>query len=231
MTGLARMLFMLLGVAAVLAPAASADAFRPGHGDRLAVTPLHARHVSGGELLGEGWAQALVMSGPERGGCNTLARNVVVPVWGEDSTATCTISTRVRVVTFFGSECDSTGPDPYYGGPTSEGQLACAIALDQEVEAIRVTVDGARPVEIARPRFELVSPQRALDMPADNYYGIPAGPLTFRAHSWAAMTRTLSRGRHTMTTEVIAPAWGEPFTFTAFLNVVGRGQSGEGVDR
>ena len=97
MTGLARMLCMLLGRAAILAPAASADAFRPGHGHRPAVTPLRAPHVSGGELLGEGWAQAIVMSSPERGGCNTLARNVVVPVYGEDSTATCTIlDTRSR---------------------------------------------------------------------------------------------------------------------------------------
>lgn len=222
MTGLARMLCMLLGGAASLAPAASAETGRPGHGHRPAVTPLHAPHVSGGELLGEGWAQAIVMSGPERGGCNTLARNVVVPVYGEDSTATCTISTRDHAVTFVGSVCDNIGPDPYYGGPTPEGQLACAVALDQDVEAIRVTLDGARPVEITRPRFELATPQRAVDMPADNYYGIPAGPFTFVAHSWAAMTRRLSPGRHTLTTEVIAPAWGEPFSSTAFLNVVGR---------
>jgi hypothetical protein len=41
-------------------------------------------------------------------------------------------------------------------------------------------------------------------MPTNNFHGIPAGPYTFVAHSWSAMTRRLSSGRHTLTTEVIA---------------------------
>jgi hypothetical protein len=67
-----------------------------------------------------------------------------------------------------------------------------------------VTGDGARPVEITRPRFEPATPQRAVDMPTNNFYGIPAGPYTFVAHSSAAMTRMLSSARNTLTTEVIA---------------------------
>jgi hypothetical protein len=67
-----------------------------------------------------------------------------------------------------------------------------------------VTGDGARPVEITRPHFELATPQRAVDMPTNNFYGIPAGPYTFVAHSSAAMTRMLSSARNTLTTEVIA---------------------------
>jgi hypothetical protein len=93
---------------------------RPSSG----ITPLHAAHVSGSPRVGE----AIVTSGSRRGGCNTLACNVVVPVDAEDSTAMCTITTRNRAVTFFGSVCDNIGPYPYCGRPTPEGQLACRCA-------------------------------------------------------------------------------------------------------
>jgi hypothetical protein len=190
-------------------------------GRRAAVVPAHGGGLTGGELLAESSVRGLVWpagANPAAGGCITLARGVLYPALGPDGTSTCTATRHDRLMVRFGSICTNVEDPPYYGKTEAE-QLACAIESDRAIEAIEVAVDGRRAVDIVRRRFEVASPQRAVQLPAGNNLGVPAGPATFTAHGWAAMIRGLRPGLHTVTVRVVAPAWGEPFSFSVVLDV------------
>src|SRR3712207_7787504 len=47
-----------------------------------------------------------------------------------------------------------------------------------------------------------ISPQRSVELPEDNYLGVPAGPATFVAHGWAGLVKKLRPGEHTITVVV-----------------------------
>ena len=72
-----------------------------------------------------------------------------------------------------------------------------------------VSVDGGRPVQIRRPRFELFSPQRTVRLPEDNLLDnpdegidVPAQTVTLSAHAWGAAVRGLSLGGHDVVADV-----------------------------
>ena len=87
--------------------------------------------------------------------------------------------------------------------------------FDRGFEEINISVDGAEPVNIVRRRFEEISPQRWVRLPADNFFGLPAGPATFVAHAYAAVVHGLRPGRHIVTVGIVNPDFGDPFTLTA----------------
>jgi hypothetical protein len=198
--------------ATMLAATASASA------NPAVVAPAHGGGMTGGELLGEGWVQALSgRNAPYAGTCTSIARNVLVSHF-RDGSATCAARPSSLLFVFFGSFC-STAEPPF---PTTEPeQLACAIASDQAIQHLNVTVDGGRPIDIVSPRFEVVSPQRSVLLSPNNEFGLPAGPATFTAHAWAAVLKAPRPGRHTVTVEVVAPDWGGTLTFTTILEVAG----------
>ena len=88
--------------------------------------------------------------------------------------------------------------------------------------AISIAVDGGEPVDIRNPRFELISPQRSVELPEDNYLGVPAGPATFVAHGWAGLVEKLRPGEHTITV-VVADSEGGTTNGTISVEVVRRG--------
>lgn len=223
MRHLRRTVLATLAAALCAAPVAVADN-RHENGGGAVVAPARGGGLTGGELLAEDWAQGLVrLAGddPFNGRCRTLVGNVMVPAYGEDFTATCTVTKRTRLFVFFGSFFTNLE-----GFETEDEQLAAAVSADQAIQRLTVTLDGDR-VNIRRPRFELFSPQRAVDVPEDNAFGLPAGPLTFTAHAWGAVIRKLRHGRHIVTLSVVAPEWGDPFSLTIVLNVVRGGGSGK----
>jgi hypothetical protein len=207
-----------LVVAVCAAPAAAAHP----HGDsaRPVIAPARGGGLTGGELLGEAWARSLTGSNqPFHGTCTTVARNVLGAHGGPDGTATCTATRHSRLFVFFGTFC-ANFEDPSL--ITEQQQLACAVAGDQNFEALNITVDG-ETTNIVRPRFELFSPQRTIELPAD--YGFD-GPATFTAHAYGAIVRSLRPGHHTVTVEVVNPDFGPPFEFiTISLDIVRGGHS------
>ncbi len=224
-----RIVVAALTLAVLAAPIAAAHGPQKDGGAFIA--PARGGGLTGGELLGEDWAQGLARpfsSDPLSGSCRTLVRNVLIPAYGPDGTATCTATKHTRLFIFFGTAYTSLD-DPF--PQTEEDQLAAAVAADQAIHALTVTVDG-RATNIRRRRFELFSPQRTVQLPADNYYGVPAGTtLTFTAHAWGAVIRKLRPGQHTVTMEVVAPDFGGTFTFTINLNIVrGGGPSDDDDD-
>jgi hypothetical protein len=224
MRHLRRTFLSAFAVALCAAPVASAHP--PDHDGRAAVvTPARGAGLTGGELLGEAWVQTLMLheaDHPPTGRCLTLAPNVIAGVGGDAGAPTCTITQRTRLLVFNGSFCSNVEAPAFPQTPAD--QRACAVEFDKGFQEINISVDGAEPINIVRRRFEVVSPQRRVLLPGDNFFGLPAGPATFVAHAYAAVVHGLRPGQHTVTVEVVNPDFGDPFTVTAAVLDVTRGQ-------
>jgi hypothetical protein len=88
--------------------------------------------------------------------------------------------------------------------------------------AASISVDGGTPVDMLRPRFEVVSPQMTVDLPPDNLLGVPPQTATFVAHAWAVLVRGLPPGEHTISVDVTTSD-GVTTTAPLTINVVPRG--------
>lgn len=214
MRHLRRLLLAILTVALCGAPAARADAGATGHGGH-AVTP------SRGALVGESWAQLYSLpttANPLLGNgdpCLTVGHRVVEAVGG----GPCTIEQGTGLLFFLGSAW-SNAEAPYPADETA--QRAVAQAADRTISEIRLTVDDGEPIDIHTPRFELFSPQRTVQLSADNILGVPAQTITFTVHGWSALVHGLPPGPHTIFVEAV---WdGQPITAPHFITVVRSGQ-------
>jgi hypothetical protein len=180
-----------------------------------------ARRLPTDELLGESSAARLVLPAENRfvGRCQPLGRGgqVLQPVIGADETATCTARPGKPIFLRFGTFCDDVEPPPFFGADAA-AQPACAVAADQSVVALRIGIDGRAPVEVRRPAFELISPQRTVQLPPDNLVGVPPQRMTFVAHAWGGLVRGLCRGRHTITFQIVTVDFDA--TVTVVVNVV-----------
>jgi hypothetical protein len=194
-----------------------------------APAPVHrVAGLTGGELLGEAWAQLLSHPADTFSGtCMPLGRKgkVVAPEPDPDFTATCTVKPGTPLLFWFGSECSDVEDPPFFGAD-EDAQRACAVAADEFFVAASITVDGGETIDLLDPRFEVISPQRTVELSTDNILGVPPQTATFVAHGWVAVVRGLRPGEHTITLEVTDV---EDFTatFTASINVVPRGHSGD----
>jgi hypothetical protein len=197
-------------------------------GGGAVIAPVHrVAGQSGSELFGEYWAELLSNPvGTFSGSCIPLGNKgkVLAPEPDEDFTASCTIKPGTTLLFAFGSECSNVEEPPFFGETEAE-QRECAIAFDEEFfVAASITVDDGQPVDILNPRFELVSRQRTVDLPEDNFLGVPAGPATFTAHGWGAIVKGLPPGEHTIEV-VVEDVDGFVATLTATINVVPGGRS------
>lgn len=206
-------LFALLAVVATAAvtPVAVADGSRGGD-DHVRVLPaFNVGGRSGGNLLGDWYAQNLALPAARApfGGtadvCLDLGRRgrVLSPSGGllSPQGMTCVVrQDRPVLIVMTSADCSTAEPPPFYGKTKSE-QRACAIdwAVGQGVTAINVSVDGAPAVDIFSPRFFAVSPQRFTVFNIDPVFGAAPGPALFVAAGWIAEIRGMDRGRHDMT--------------------------------
>jgi hypothetical protein len=213
----------VLAVALCSAPVAIAHGPHK-HGGAVAAPVHRVAGFSGGELWGELWVQDLSHPGTFSGSCIPLGHKgkVLAPIPGEDFTASCTVKPGTPLFFAFGSECSDVEEPPFFGAD-EEAQRACAITFDEFFVAASITVDHGKTVEMLNPRFEVISPQQTVELPADNIFGIPPQTATLVAHGWAALVRGLPPGEHTITVEVTTTD--EEATFTATINVVPRGHS------
>jgi hypothetical protein len=187
MRHLRRIVLAAVVVAVCVAPVA--DAHHPEN-DRGGAVVAPAKD----KWLGEAWAQLYSLPVSENpfaghGRCLTVGHKVVQALG-----APCTIERGTAFTLGFGTAWSNV-EDPF--PQTRAEQLALALAADQQVVGMTVTVDGGDPVEIRTPRFELFSPQRTVLLPADNILGVE-GPqtITLSAHGWGAVVRKLGVGEH-----------------------------------
>jgi hypothetical protein len=219
---------VLAVVAFALCAAPVAVAKVPKKDGGAGVAPVHSvAGLTGGELFGEAWAQLLSNPvGTFSGSCTPLGHKgkVLAPEPDENFTATCTVKPGTPLFFLFGTECSNVEEPPFFGD-TEEEQRECAIAFDQEFfVSASITVDDGEPVEILNPRFELISPQLTVELPEDNFLGVPPQTATFVAHGWGAIVRGLRPGQHTITV-LVTTVDGFETTFTTTINVVPGGRS------
>jgi hypothetical protein len=204
-----------VAIALSAAPVAGADG-HPRHDRHPLIEPASGGGLTGGQLAAQFWGRYLALpagTDPFVGGCAPIAHDVVTPDRGPDDTGTCAITRRTRVFVYYGTQCANVDG----GGETRAQQLTCAVDNDRAVEAITITVDARRPINIVRPRFEVSSPQTTVQLPPGNVFDVPAGPATFTAHGWAAVVRKLRPGRHTLRIEI--RAFGDTSVRNFVLNV------------
>jgi hypothetical protein len=179
---------------ALATPSASAH---DGDSHHARVAPAHpADGRTGSQLLAQAWTTfyELDTSDPQPN-CLYTGRTGRVLVAGSVDEV-CRVERGYPVMFFFGSTCDTISPPPFYA-VTARGQRRCALKADRSfISGMHLRVDHGPDVRLTRPRFELFTGQRSVDVPVDNIFGAPAGPATFTAHAWAAFAEHLCLGRH-----------------------------------
>ena len=228
-----------IGVAALLAascfcmaPAAANAGDRDRH--RADLVPVHLLGgTSGGELLGEFWANVLTVpaaENPLEAGnaalCMRLGRQrKVAAVASVLPEATCRIRAGTPVfIPLSGGECSDAEPAPFFGRDEAE-QRACAraaIFTDEFVTAIRLSLDGGPVTDVHERRYQLVSPQFAVFIPESPIFGATPGDATFVAAGYGVTTRRLLEpGRHVIDGEVDLPD-GSTLSFAVAFEVMAR---------
>jgi len=178
---------------------------------------------TGGELLGDVWGRIYAEPRPDNpwfGNGDPCTRmgstgNVVFIAHNE---SLCTVheGTLVLIHAFFAT-CDNVSPPPDYGADEAT-QRACALAYTGGVQVGLVSVDGGEPFDLRKARYGVYSPQRAVQLPAANFLGIPPQPATFTAHGWVAVLAGLRPGLHTIRSEnTFADG---SYIFTKLVNVL-----------
>jgi len=204
---------VLLALAIALVAVSGAGAHDAQQGRSGAVlTPSQPK------LVGEAWAQLYSLPISENyffgngSPCLKLGHHAINVLEG----GSCTITQGTAIMLVLGSAWSNV-EDPF--PPDEASQRAVASSFDRAaVSEARVTVDDDEPVDIRTPRFELFSPQRTVQLPADNVLGVPAQTVTLTAHGWGTLIRNLRPGTHTI---VVDAVWdGEPAVFRHSVTVV-----------
>jgi hypothetical protein len=224
----AGLLLLAVVVSVVAIPLAQAGPPKDG---QLVPAAKRLAGLTGGQLIGEETRLLLELPAAE----NPLAgagescfragrRGKVLIVWTRpegQAPAECIVKPGTSVF-LFGAWvfCDEVEPPPFFAvGEKAQRQCALeGLHTLLEFDAILVTVDGRRPVDIARKRFLAVSPQGTAQLPEDNILGVDPQETTFVTAGYVAMLRPLRPGEHTITVEVV----GGPFAgiTSATINVV-----------
>jgi hypothetical protein len=224
------LLAVAIALCAASAPAAVSDGGGHGRPDFVPVNRLGG--LTGGELVGQWWAQVLAIPAaenplfpPSPARCLTLGRRGKVAAMAgtaRSAPLTCTIKAGTPLFVAAGlSECSSAEPEPYKAVTKAE-QRRCAIEFFSSpvVVATFLSLDGGRPVDIHTERFQLVSPQTRVVFPQGAIFDAKAGRATFVGAAYAATMRgRLSPGRHTLKIEFVR-ADGTLSTTTRTLEVV-----------
>jgi len=213
---------VLVAVAAALcaAPAAAAGNDAQPSGEVIVAPVGKVAGLTGGELLRESWKQILSRPVDNRfvGHCLPLVDGkVLMPLPADDGTAICRADRGTPLFLRFGGSCSNVEDPPYFGADEA-AQQACVRAGDEGFLAMRITVDSGPTIDIHTPRFELLSPQGRVRLPADNVLGVSPQTATFAAHAWGGVVSGLRPGQHTITFEIVHPEFA--FTITTTLNVV-----------
>ena len=237
MRNIARVLIAVLALLVISSPPAVAGG-RGGGGHPRIVPVGTVAGSTGGRILGDWFVENLSRpaSASPFGGtanlCYDVGRHdrVLAPAGGIQKDRliemTCTVEVGRPVVMVLPTSDCSTAEDPPFYGATAREQRRCAIEQVQGyVKALSLSVDGGEAVNILRPRFFEVSPQRRVVFPEDPVFGADVGPAKFVAAGWLAEIRGMKKGTHTATSvgTIVVGADGTTAvdTYTVHFEVVG----------
>jgi hypothetical protein len=214
-------------LAIVCSPALAA---KSGH-RKLVPASGHLAGFTGRQLLGEELRQLIELPVAENtfagagDSCFAAGNNdKVLIVWTRPVAPTCTVKSGTPIFLFaYFADCSNKEAPPSFGGETEAGQRRCALNLLREngiFDAILVSIDGRRPVNIYSDRYLAVSPQMTAKVPEPNVLLVPGSPeVTFVAAAWVAMIRPLAPGTHTIRVELVGTD-GTSFVTEAIIKVV-----------
>jgi hypothetical protein len=202
-----------LAVATCAAPAAGAHDRAKG-GGHLLPSSAKVGGLTAGDVMGEAWYRNLTLpiaENPLVGNGDQCARlgrtGKVLLAIGYES---CTVpqGTTVYVIGITNC-CTSVEEEPLFGLDAA-AQRRCAITgLRPFTESLLLTVDGRKPIDLLKRRYEIYSPQRDVQLLPENLWDFPAGPATVTAWGWAAWLRDLPPGVHTLRSEAVF-GWEQP---------------------
>jgi hypothetical protein len=145
------------------------------------------------------------------------ARKVIVPFapFGVLK-LTCKVSPGTKIfISAWSSECSTVEPPPYFGRDEQELR-ACATAIDEDVNAPVVTVDGAR-VPVEEVETDLIT----VVMPEQNIFGVAPGEIVQSVgHGWVALLHPLPPGRHSIVLHTTGTYSGQPVDLTNHTTIV-----------
>jgi hypothetical protein len=159
--------------------------------------------MTGGELLGQVWNDIYSTSG-QTGSCVTLGKTGHVIYVNTDFGTVCTVAGGTPLfILGWSTTCSDVEPPPYFAVGEAAQQACARKAIDLDmVTAITVIVDGGRPVNIHTSRFEAYTPLQHVQLPPDNFVGIPPGPATLSAFGWITLVEHLHLGLHHIQLEI-----------------------------
>jgi hypothetical protein len=212
----------LLVLAAALAVVVALPLATPAaaSGSRPRATPTHqVDGMTGGELQGQYWAYVYSTANPSTT-CLHLGQTGHVYFLPYEP-PTCDITEGMPIfVLGWATTCSDVEPPPYYAVGEAAQQACARKAIDIDmVRAITVKVDDGPLVDIHADRFGEYAPQQHVQLPPDNFLGLPPGSLaTLSAYGWVALIEHLRPGHHTIHTEVVFPT--DANVRTIVVNVV-----------
>ena len=207
------LLAVVAAVSVVTSPVVQAGPPRDG---QLVPAAKRLAGLTGGQLIGEETRLLLeipAVDNPLFGAGESCFpaghRGKVLIVWTRPANqppAECTVKPGTSVFLFGGWVfCDPLELPPFFA-VGEKAQRRCALKGVRtllDFDAILVTVDRRRPVDIGRERFLAVSPQGTAQLPEGNVLGVAPQEMTFVTAGYVAMIRPLRPGRHTITVEIV----------------------------
>ncbi len=106
---------------------------------------------------------------------------------------TCVVPTGTAVYAGIGgAECSTVEPPPYFG--RDEAELAACAAANTGAMTVSATIDGQEVPDL--DRYLSTSPIFTMNFPADNFFGVPAGPAQAVAVGYGVILAPLPPGEH-----------------------------------
>jgi hypothetical protein len=210
MRHLRHIVLAALAIALCAPPVASAGDHRP-RGGQLVPPRATVDRVTGGDAMGESWYRAYTLPAAENPyfgngePCVRLGRTGSILLGIDWQPVPCAVEQGTTVLVWgITWACDNASEvvDPSSYGADEAAQIRCALAgLREKVQSSVLTIDGAKPVDLDVRRYLICSPQRQVQLRADNPFGYTPGPATFTACGWVAWLKHLPPGQHTIRTE------------------------------
>ncbi|MER6131485.1 hypothetical protein [Streptomyces sp. NPDC001815] len=183
--------------------------------------------LTGRDAMAEGWYRTFSLPAAENpwfgngDRCVKIGRTgKVLLAIGDGPPLKCTVreGTAVFVIGIM-AVCDDVEPPPWYGADGPAQRECARKALRTTTESVRFTADGGKAVDLQKRRFAICAPQRAVQLPPDNFLDLPAQPATFTACGWVAWLTDLAPGRHDLNSKATFTDGSAPHTWSPVIKV------------
>jgi hypothetical protein len=167
-----------------------------GHGVLHSPNGAYAGHAPG-YWIGQWWSIVLGTPFDETHPLNTHGC-VLVGKAAIDFGGDCRVPAGTPIVEMlFSNECSDLEDPPFHADTPAEA-AACGFAGRTIVQALDLRVDGGPTLHLLDDAFGAFMPYTTVQLPDNNVYGFPAGPMSFGGYGYVALVNPLPVGQHTI---------------------------------